>query len=86
MINFRVLTEANLDQVARVANDLYARGFIVVNVLSVDILRDEDNAKVNKGFAVCCKGSAWDYLQLRKELTKEYGLREIKWEGIRTLA
>ena len=85
MINFRVLTEANLDQAARVAHDLCTRGFNVVNVLSADILRDEDNAKVSECFAVCCQGSAWDYLQLRKDLTENYGLREIKWEGVRTL-
>ena len=86
MINFRVIAEANFEQMAKVVRDLYERGFDVVDVLSADILRDEDNTKVGECFAVCCRGSAWNYLQLRKELTKKHGLREIKWEGIRTLA
>jgi len=86
MINFRVMCEFNPDTLVKMLCDLINnRNFHLVEIRTCDIERDEDNVKVGEAYVICLKGSAWDYLQFRKELINEYGLREFKYEGVRTL-
>lgn len=86
MIEFRVLSKHNVESARCIVQDLRSRGFEVTDVREADILRDEDNVKEDEVYVIHAQGTAWDYLQFRNLVTSEkYGLREFRYEGVRTL-
>lgn len=86
MIKFRMLSKHDLESARLIAQDLRSRGFEVTDVGEADILRDEDNVKEDEVYVIHAQGSAWDYLKFRNLVTSEkYGLREFRYEGVRTL-
>ena len=85
MIRFNVLTNHDDKSLRLMIADLTNnRGFSLVGIRESDIL-DENDAKVGEVYIICLKGSAWDYMQFRKECINKHKMREINYEGVRTL-
>lgn len=86
MIKFRMLSKHDLESARLIAQDLRSRGFEVTDVGEADILRNADNVKEDEVYVIHAQGSAWNYLKFRNLVTSaEYGLREFRYEGVRTL-
>ncbi len=85
MIRFNLVIENNAKYLIQAIYDLTSRGFLVTGFHTSDIVRDSDNEKTGEAIVIMCKGHAWDYIQFRKELITDYGRREFKFKGIRTL-
>lgn len=85
MIRFNLAVENNDEYVVGAIYDLTSRGFTVIGLQIADVVKDSNNEKTGEVIVIMCKGHAWDYIQFRKELITEYGRREFKFKGIRTL-
>jgi hypothetical protein len=84
-MTFRVITNFDAEHAKKVVKDIRRRGFKVVDVLSADIERDNTNEKVGECLALVCKGNMLRYRKFKNELIEKFGLKEIVWEGFKTL-
>ena len=80
-MKFRILIQHHDEALPKVIKFLKDFDVDVYDVREADIVDNKTGEKKGNGYILCCKASAYNYLELKEK----YYTTELKYEGFRTL-
>lgn len=81
LITFRIAVEYNADTLALAKEVLVDYNVEVYDVRAAEVLLTKTDKIVGMSYLLCCRGSAYTYLQLKENMWTT----EVKVDGFRTL-